>query len=157
MPYVNSCKNHLCAFLFFLIFSPLFYPSHLLFTVTDHSFTFWNIAGILILLFTLCFWAPGPWKSKSQGCVAGGQVLLVQIHSFAFECSHLRTNAFIHRNKRILSMCTICANKNWIHETTQKSQGEIRSPAIFTLVLCLQSDNICLKRTKIQFTSTVDF
>lgn len=59
-------------------------------------------------------------------------MLLVQIESFACECVHLHTNAFIHRNKRILSMCTICANKNWIHETTQKSRGEARSSAILT-------------------------
>lgn len=43
-------------------------------------------------------------------------------------------------------MCTIYANKNWIHETTQKSRGEARCPAIFTLVVCSQSDNIPLKR-----------
>lgn len=54
-------------------------------------------------------------------------------------------------------MCTICAKKNWIHKTAQKSGGEIRSPAIFTLVLCLQSDNICLRRTKTQYLSTADF
>lgn len=43
-------------------------------------------------------------------------------------------------------MCAISANKNWIQETTQKSQGEVRSPTIFTLVECSQSDNIPLKR-----------
>lgn len=43
-------------------------------------------------------------------------------------------------------MCTICANKNWIHETTQKSQREVRFPAIFTLVVHSQSDNVPLKR-----------
>lgn len=89
---------------------------------------------------------PDTESGKAKASVAGGQMLLVQIYPFACECAHLHTNTFIHRNKRILSMCTICANKNWIHETTQKSQREVRFPAIFTLVVHSQSDNVPLKR-----------
>lgn len=63
----------------------MFYPSHLLLTVTDYSL--FEILLAFLFSYSLCFWAPQPWKSKSQGRVAGGQVLLVQIYSFAFECS----------------------------------------------------------------------
>lgn len=147
LPYLNSCKNLLCTFPFFFI-PPHFafsYPSCSLFIVTDHS-TFEILLAFLFFYSLSASEDPEDGSRKAKACVAGGQMLLVQIYSFACECAHLHTNTFIHRNKRIFSVCTICANKNWIHETTQKSRGEVRSPAIFTSVACSHSDNTPLKR-----------
>lgn len=88
MPYGNSCKNVFLTFPLFLIFSPLFYPSHLLFTVTDHS-------PFEILLAFLFFYSlsasehPGPESQKAKAVWQVGKCFLckyINLHLNVFIC-----------------------------------------------------------------------
>lgn len=97
MSYVNSCKNHLCAFLFFLFFSPLFYPSHLLFTVTDHS----PFEILLAFLFSYSLSAsehPGPESQKAKAVWQVGKCFL---------CKYIHLHLNVHICIQMLSFIGI--------------------------------------------------